>query len=143
MYVARSSIVKVTAAVAVLGGLSACGRVDPASKPDGERPPATLQLSAAITNRGVSLSPTEIGGGPLRVVVSNQTDQTVRAVLRRNGGGTARVRTRDPIEPGGVATLTADVTRGTWRLSAGGKLAPATLAVGAERDTSDGDLLLP
>jgi hypothetical protein len=142
MYVARSPIVKLAAGLALVGGLTACGRVDQASKPAGERPPTTKQLSAAITDRGVSLSPDSIGGGPLRIVVSNQSAQTVRASLAR-GSGSAKARTRYRLKPGGVATLNADVTKGTWRLSAGKDLAPATLVVGARRESGDGELLLP
>lgn len=142
MYVARSQIVKLAAGLALVGGLSACGRLDQASKPAGERPPTTLQLSAAITDRGVSLSPGKVGGGPLRIVVSNQSAKTVRASLGR-GSGSARARTRYAIEPGGVATLNADVSKGTWRVSAGKDLAPATLVVSARRGSADGELLLP
>lgn len=139
---ARSPIVLITAGVLAAGGLSACGRVDASEKPNGSRPPVTLQVSAAITDRGVNLSPERIGGGPLRMVISNQTSKSVRATLAKSGGGTGR-STRYPIEPGGVAAIQATVTKGTWRVRVGRGIASARLVVGRTRGSSDDELLLP
>lgn len=139
---ARSPIVLITVGVLAVGGLSACGRVDASEKPNGSRPPVTLQVSAAITDRGVNLSPERIGGGPLRLVITNQTSKSVKASLRRSGGGAGRT-TRSPIEPGGVAAIQGTVTRGTWRVRVGGGIESARLVVGKTRGSADGELLLP
>jgi hypothetical protein len=116
---ARSSIVLMSAGVLAAGGLTACGRVDPSEKPNGSRPPATLQISAAITDRGVNISPERVGGGPLRMVITNQTSKSVKATLAKSGGGASR-STRSRIEPGGVAAIQGTVTKGTWRVRVGG-----------------------
>jgi hypothetical protein len=142
MYVARSSIVAMTAGLALAAGLSACGRVDEADKPSAARPPQTLHLSAAVTTRGVLLSPARIGGGPLRIIVSNQTARPVRPTLS-GGSDAARATTLRTIAPGGIAALSADVTPGTWRLRAAGAGRAAELVVGTRRASADGTLSLP
>lgn len=137
----RRTIAVVCTGLAAAGGLTACGRTDPADKPSGSRPPTQLQLSAAVTDRGVSLSPAEIGGGPVRIVINNLTERSVRPRLSR--GGTDAGGTRRRIAPGGVATIQADLRKGTYRLTAGRDAAPAELSVGKRRSSADGELLLP
>ena len=139
---ARTTIVLLCTGVLAAGGLTACGRVDQSEKPNGARPPATLQVSAAITDRGVNVSPASIGGGPVRMVISNQSSKTVRATLAKSGGGGSR-STRDEIPPGGVAAIQGTVTPGAWRLRVGDEIASARLRVTKTRDSSDGELLLP
>jgi hypothetical protein len=139
---ARSPIVLMSAA-ALAGGLTACGRVDPSEKPSGSRPPATLQVSAAITDRGVNISPDTVGGGPLRIVISNQSSKAVKATLRPAAAGAASRTTRSAIPPGGVAAIQGTVTRGAWRLQVGKEIASARLKVTKMRGSSDGELLLP
>lgn len=142
MHVARRSIVVMSAGLALVGGLSACGRVDAKDKPSAARPPVEMLVSAAITDRGVHLSPAEIGGGPVRIVVSNQSARTVKAALVRDDGGTTS--TQYKIDPGQNAAIRAEVKRGDYRLIAGKNEAQgASLAVGARRPSSDGELLLP
>lgn len=139
---ARTTIVLLGTGVLATGGLSACGRVDQSEKPNGARPPATLQVSAAITDRGVNVSPARIGGGPLRMVITNQSSKSVRATLAKSGGGGSR-STRDEIPPGGVAAIQGTVTPGTWRVRVGQDIDPARLRVTRTRESSDGELLLP
>lgn len=138
----RPSIVLLSTGLLAACGLTACGRVDQSEKPNGARPPATLQVSAAITDRGVNVSPATIGGGPVRMVISNQSNRSVKATLGRSGGGAAR-STRDAIPPGGVAAIQGTVTPGTWRVTVGAGIDPARLRVTETRDSSDGELLLP
>ncbi|WP_026911716.1 hypothetical protein [Patulibacter minatonensis] len=130
---------------AVVAGsvLTGCGRVDQKDKPNGSRPPATLQVSAAITDKGVTISPARLGGGPVRIVISNQSTKSVRATLAPSGSGGRTRATKDPIAPGGVAAIQGTVTRGTWRLQAGSGIEDARLRVGKTRGSSDGELLLP
>jgi hypothetical protein len=138
---ARSPIVLISAGVLAASGLVGCGRVDQSEKPNGARPPATLQVSAAITDRGVNVSPDRIGGGPLRMVITNQSSKSVRATLQGSGGGARS--TRDPIPPGGVAAIQGTVTPGTWSLEVGSGIEPARIRVTKMRGSSDGELLLP
>lgn len=140
---ARSSIVLLTTGVLAASGLTGCGRVDESEKPNGSRPPATLQVSAAITDDGVNISPDEIGGGPIRLVISNQSNKAVKATLAPSASGATSRSTRDAIPPGGVGAIQGTVTRGSWRLQVGRDIASGRLKVGAERESSDGELLLP
>jgi hypothetical protein len=139
---ARPSIVLLSTGVLAACGLTGCGRVDQSEKPNGSRPPATLQLSAAITNRAVNLSPAEVGAGPVRIVITNQSDKSVKATLAPTAAGGSRT-TRDAIPPGGVAAIQGTVTPGSWRIQVGQGIDSARLKVGRERDSSDGELLLP
>ncbi|MDO9407002.1 hypothetical protein [Patulibacter sp.] len=139
---ARPSIVLLSTGVLAASGLAGCGRVDQSEKPNGSRPPATLQLSAAITNRSVNISPSEIGAGPVRIVITNQSSKSVRATLAPAAAGGSRT-TRDTIPPGGVAAIQGTVGAGSWRLQVGQGIDSARLKVGRERKSSDGELLLP
>ena len=51
--------------------------------------------------------------------------------------------TRDAIPPGGVAAIQGTVTPGSWRLQVGQGIDSARLKVGRERESADGELLLP
>jgi hypothetical protein len=141
---ARSPIVLITAGVLAASGLAGCGRIDQDEKPSGSRPPVTLQVSAAITDRGVNVSPDRFGAGPVRLLISNQSSKSIRvATLKRSGGKDAGRSTRLPIARGGVAVIQADVTRGRWRLTVGSGIEAGRIRVTAERESGDGDLLLP
>lgn len=142
MHVARRSIVVMSAGLALAGGLSACGKVDAKDKPNAARPPVEILVSAAITDSGVHLSPAAVGGGPVRIVVNNQSRRPIRASLVRTDGGTRS--TAYKIDPGQNAAIRAEVKRGGYRLVAGKDEAQgAVLDVGARRPSSDGELLLP
>jgi hypothetical protein len=144
----RRSSSAMTAAVAVVavGGLSACGRVDPDDKPSGSRPPAQIMVSAAITDDGVTLSPSRVGAGPVRILISNQTSSELRTTLRDRDRDEAGARATKPIGPGGVAAIQAVVRPNrTYRITTTGDspVSAATLRVGKERKSSDDELLLP
>lgn len=143
MHVARRSIVVLTAGLSVVG-LTACGRIDPKDKPSGSRPPAQIMLSAAITDRGVDISPARVGGGPVRIVISNQTKRNLRTTLVGASGEDRRGT--NAIAPGQVAAIQATLREGsTYRLRAAGAnpVRPAVLRVGNQRKSSDDELLLP
>lgn len=140
---ARPSIVLLSTGVLAACGLTACGRVDQSEKPNGSRPPATLQISAAITDEGVNISPGKVGGGPIRMVISNQSTKSVTATLAPAAAGASSRSTRNPIPPGGVGAIQGTVEPGTWRLQVGEGIASGRLSVGKERKSSDGELLLP
>ncbi|WP_320669606.1 hypothetical protein [Patulibacter defluvii] len=139
---ARRSIVVLSAGLAV-AGLSACGRIDPKDKPSGSRPPAQILLTAAITDRGVDLSRGKVGGGPVRIVISNQTKRNLRTTLVGRDGDR---RGTNAIAPGQVAAIQATLQPdSTYRLRTAGSdpVRPAVLRVGGQRKSSDDELLLP
>lgn len=66
-----------TAASAVV--LAACGEDD--DYKNCLRPPSPVNVSSAITESSVSLSPTELGAGPIVLIVTNQSGASQVATL--------------------------------------------------------------
>lgn len=142
MQALRRTIGLLITGTAAAAALSACGAVEAKDKPTDPRPPAEISVRAAITDDGVHISPAKIGGGPIRLIFSNQTTRPVRGSLQ--GAGDDRRRTRQPVAPGSTATISTIVREGSYRVVAGkGSRRSATLTVDAERPSSDGDLFLP
>lgn len=111
------------------------------------RPPAPIVVSVAITDRGVALSPDEVGAGPVTLLIANRSGDAQRVTLSesappRNGPGRRAVAT-GPINPGETASVQAEVEQGTYTLSAGEGIEPGTLTVGRERPSSQNRLHMP
>lgn len=139
----KSGPVTAFALLAMGGSFAAgCGDDDFANKP---RPPAPVQLTGVITEKGVTVSPDRVGAGPIILLISNQTDRAHTVTLE--GGGTEeRV---GPVNPQDVAKLQQDVEQGRYTVKAGSpeaverELDPATLRVGKPRSSSSDQVLLP
>jgi hypothetical protein len=134
----------IAVALAVASAAVGCGDDDFANEP---RAPAPLTVSAVIAPRAVALSPQRFGAGPISLLASNQTQTSQRLQLRSRSvaaGGRALVQTTGPINPGGTATLDADVDAGTYVVSVrSSAIAPARLGVTAARDSAQDRLLQP
>jgi len=129
-------------AVAALPG---CGGSDDdyANNP---RPPAPINVTAAITEERVSVSPQEFGAGPVVFIIANQTDEAQAVTLETDelGGEEAGIRqTTSPINPDGTATLKVDMREGTYAVRAGDGIRAAELSVGSERESAQNELLQP
>ncbi len=132
-------------ATALAYGVAGCGgsEDDYANRP---RPATPINVTAAIGDRGISLSPKTFGAGPIVMIVSNQTGQrhTVKLETQELGGTkpglTESIR---PVPPGSTARLQADLRRGTYEVSASGGVSPVTLEVGAPRKSAQDELLQP
>jgi hypothetical protein len=130
------------AGVLALGG---CGEDDFENEP---RPPVPKQLTGVITEDKVTVSPDELGAGPVVITVSNQTDASHTVTLESSDGGTIREQV-GPINPLDTATLQRTLEQGTYAVSAGSESAvpkeiePATLTIGKERKSGSDELLLP
>ena len=113
------------------------------------RPPAPILLSAAITPERISVSPRAIGAGPITLVFTNLTGSSQQVTFESAGapGSASQPGIRQqtgPINPNDTAQLKATVGRGLYRVRVGGDaVAPATLAVGRQRPSSQNDLMLP
>lgn len=124
---------------------SGCGGDDFENEP---RPAVPLELTGVIQERGVSVSPSkgaDIGAGPFIITISNQTDDAHTVTLE----GTSVEERVGPIQPQDTATIQKTLAQGTYEVRAGSQEAvekeipSAELVVGARRDASNDELLLP
>jgi hypothetical protein len=86
------------------------------------------------------VSPGKVGAGLVNFTISNQSEDPAAFTLT---GPTDAAS--EPIPPGGVGSLKAELAEGTYEAEAGDEsnARPGTLEVGPERPTSQNDLLLP
>jgi hypothetical protein len=136
----RATLTLVTAAL-----LAGCGGGDDdyANNP---RPPAPINVTAAITDERVSVSPQEFGAGPVVFIIANETDEAQSVTLETDelGGDNPGIKqTTSPISPDGTATLKVDMREGTYEIRASGGIRPAALTVGAQRESAQNELLQP
>jgi hypothetical protein len=140
-WTARPAVALALVLAAALGG---CGDHDFADDPP---PPAAITISATITARHVTVSPSRLSAGTIELLASNQTQTSQRLQLRSTqlaGGGDPLAQSTGPINPGGTASLKADVAEGTYVVSARSpSIAPLTIVVGPPRDGARDRLLQP
>ena len=125
------------AALAAATGVAACGSDD---HPNNPRPPSPIELTARISDRDIALSPSELGGGPVSITVSNQSRQPAALTLE---GPTDAIGTELP--PGAVGEFKATLEEGQYEVSGGPESSAreGTLEVGPDRESSQNELLLP
>jgi hypothetical protein len=134
-----------TAALLAMGATIAAGCGGGSKFKNDPRPPAPIQLTGVITDKGVTVSPDQVGAGPIILLISNQTQQSLTLTL--DGGDTKD--TVGPINPLDTARLQQELQEGDYTVKAGSaqamkrELEPATLKVGEPRDDSSDQLLLP
>jgi hypothetical protein len=128
-------------AVAVTAGIAGCGDEDHANR---ERPPATINVTAAIADGRIHVSPREFGAGPIRLLVSNQTASAQAVTFETAGDAAGVTQTSAPISPQGAGTLDIDTTEGEYELSTGDDgIRPVAVKVGAPRPSAQNELLQP
>ena len=138
---ARGSGRQRAAALTALGAVAltaaACGEDDFANEP---RPPAPIEVTAAIDDKSVNVSPSKFGAGLVTITISNQSEEPTS--LNLDGPTTA---TSDDIVPGGTGSIKTALEEGEYEASAGAEIAvrPQKIEVGPERESSQNDLLLP
>jgi hypothetical protein len=123
--------------------LSGCGEDDFENE---ARAPIRLELSGVVQPERVTVSPTrDLGAGPFEITLSNQTDTAHTITLE----GESIVERAGSVEPGDTLTIRRTLEPGSYELRAGSEQAvreeiePAVLEIGAERENSNSDLLLP
>ncbi len=131
-------------AALIVSALAACGGgEDYANKP---RPATPINVTAAISDKKISLSPKKFGAGPVVIIVSNQTgsEQTMTLQTDELGGTQPGLKQKtDPIAPRGTGTLKVDVREGSYALSTSKGPEPATFDVGPARKSAQDELLKP
>ena len=111
------------------------------------RPPAPINVTAAITDSRVSVSPQRFGAGPIVLVISNQSTSAQEVTFETDelgGEEPGRTFNTTPINPRGTATLKVEVRPGDWKLrTEDGAIQAAAVSVGKARETAQNDLLQP
>jgi len=136
----RAATLLASGLLAVLA--SACGGEDFENKP---RPSLPLELTGVIQSDEVTISPDDIGAGPIRIVISNQ-DNVAHTVTLEGEEVQERV---GPVQPQDTATIQETLREGTYEVRAGSSVAtpaeiePGRIVVGPPRDPSNDDVLQP
>jgi hypothetical protein len=138
-----------TVAAAILAGAAAgpagCGAE--AEYANAPRPPAPINVTAAITDERVRISPRSFGAGPIVLIVANQSRRSHEFTLETAGGpgGPPGIRqTTTAVNPRGTAELKVDFEPGSYRLSVRSQgLRPAAIRVGKPRPSAQNELLQP
>ncbi len=135
----------IVAVVVLAFGAAGCGDDDGFGNEP--RPPAEITVSATIAPKLVSVSPSRVGGGPIELLVSNQTRTSQRLTLHGHAltdGGRELKQSTGPINPGDTASLKADLDPGAYTVSVGDDaIDPAPIRVGPPRDGAKDRLLQP
>jgi hypothetical protein len=135
--------VAIFAAVAAAALVAGCGEDDFENEP---RPPVPMELTGVIQDDKLTVSPSRnIGAGPFVITISNQTDAKHTITLE----GESIVEEVGPVEPLDTATIQRTLAPGSYEVRAGSaravrrEITPASLDIGAERENSNSELLLP
>jgi hypothetical protein len=139
--------VRVTLALVLLAVLVGCGEDDAVEYGNKPRPPAPVNVTAAIDTDRIRVSPRTFGSGPVVFIISNQSGapQTVTFETDEIGGESGGItRSTSEIAARSTGQLKVDPPEGTYRLSASSDdIAPAELEVGARRASAQDELLQP
>ena len=129
--------------LALAASVSACGS-DNTSYRNTPRPPSPINVTAAITDSQIKVSPRRFGAGPIVLIISNQSSDAQSVTFETGGGGVGIRQTTSAINPAGTAQLQIDVRQGTYELSVEDRrIRPASMRVGRRRASAQNDLLQP
>ena len=138
---------RLTLALAVAVLLAGCGGEDTADYQNKPRPPAPINVTAAIDSDRVRVSPGSFGSGPVVFIISNQSTAPQRVTFETDeiGGSSGGIqRSTREIATRSTAQLKVDPPEGTYRLSASSRgVRPAAIEVGARRESAQNELLQP
>jgi hypothetical protein len=139
--------VRATLALVAIALLAGCGSDDSAEYGNKPRPPAPINVTAAIDSDRVRVSPPTFGSGPVVFIISNQSGapQTVTFETDEIGGKTGGIqRSTREIAARSTGELKVDPPEGTYMLSASADdITPAEVEVGERRRSAQNDLLQP
>jgi len=129
----------------MLAPLAGCGGGDDyANRP---RPPAPINVTAAISDARISVSPRRFGAGPIVLIISNQSSSAQEVTFETDELGASlpgRSFNTTPINPRGTASLKVDVREGDWQLrTEDNAIRAAAVQVGHTRKSAQDELLQP
>ena len=134
----------VLASAALLG---AAGCSSDSAHENDPRPPAVISVSASITPSRVTASPSEIGAGPITLVIANVTSNDQKVTLESAdapGSGPGTTRSTRSIEPSGTATINTNVEPGRYVVRVDGDaITAAEIEVGPSRESAQNELGIP
>ena len=135
-----------TLALAVLFAVAGCGD-DSDEYTNKPRPPAPINVTAAIDSDRIRVSPRSFGSGPVVFIISNQSGapQTVTFETDELGGKSGGIqRSTQEIASRSTGELKVDPPEGSYLLSTGAAdIRPAELEVGERRASAQDELLQP
>jgi hypothetical protein len=133
----RWRLVSLGASALLIGVVVAgCGSSD---FPNDPRPPTPIEVSAKVDSHQVQISPDKFGAGLANITIANLS----RSPITLNVSGPTDGSTTQ-IQPGTPDSLRMSMKEGTYRVTASkGKIRPATIKVGPERQSSQNKLLEP
>jgi hypothetical protein len=139
----RSRQFTVWAIAAAVPAFAACGETD--SHPNKDRPAATINVTAAIIDGRVQVSPRKFGAGPIRLLITNQSGREQAVTFRTAGRQAGITRSTAPIRPDGTATLEVDdIDEGAYEVrTEDAGIKPATVVAGTARPSAQDQLLQP
>jgi hypothetical protein len=131
-------------ALAVAAAIGGCGGDDFANDPGD---PAEVTVGAVLTAKRITVSRPSVSAGTIELLASNQTSTSQRVQLRSvrlAGGGAPLAQSTGPINPGGTASLKADLGAGTYVVAAwSSDVEPATIVVASKPGSASDRLLQP
>jgi hypothetical protein len=111
------------------------------------RPASPINVTAAITDKRISVSPETFGAGPIVLLVSNQSgaEQALTFETDEIGGASPGLRKAStPIAAGGTGSIQVDVREGSYAVSVKDPgIEPATVEVSGKRASAQNELLQP
>jgi hypothetical protein len=141
--------------MATVTAASLCGCGGSSHFANQSRPPLPVNLTVAITNTRVSVSPASIGAGPVTFTITNLSSSAEALDVGPAGSGAQPLVSTSPINPQGTAMVSADLANpGDYVVSASssgtqasvaptGAAAPAHVHVSAARASGGNTLLTP
>jgi hypothetical protein len=140
----RSALLPIVATLVL--ATAGCGgsKNDYENKP---RPPSPINITAAITEKRVAVSPETFGAGPIVLLVSNQSgaEQALTFETQEVAGDKPGLRkSSTPIPAGSTGSIQVDVREGTYAVSVEDPgIEPATVEVSGQRASAQNELLQP
>ena len=122
--------------------LAGCGQEE--DHANRERPAASISVSAAIIHGRIEVSPERFGAGPIRLIVTNQTQSAQAVTIETGGGDPGITESSGPINPSTTTTMEVDVPEGDYEITSDDQaVKPASVTVGAPRPSAQDQLLQP
>jgi hypothetical protein len=132
-------------------GVSACGSAG-GTAASLSRPPNPVNLTVYVNDSRVSVSPGQVGAGPITFIVTNQASHAEALAISKGGSTLASTA---PINPQGTTQVSVDFKPGKYTIATGAQgandaqltkqspIQPASIRIGRERASSSNSVLQP